>query len=81
MQPMEESHAAAADRKEGEDCEMKEVDDGEGKDEDLEAEEEGVCHKEVTDPGQPSRAEREQHELTHIPFRSWCPHCVRGRGK
>ena len=22
-----------------------------------------------------------EHMLTHIPFRSWCRHCVRGRGK
>ncbi len=49
--------------------------------EELEAEEEGVVHRGVRDPGQPSKAEREQHELTHIPFRSWCHHCVRGRGK
>ena len=21
------------------------------------------------------------HELTHVPFRSWCEHCVRGRGE
>ena len=30
---------------------------------------------------EPSRREREEHELTHIPYRSWCRHCVRGRGK
>ena len=23
----------------------------------------------------------EQHELTHLPFRSWCRHCVRAKGK
>ena len=23
----------------------------------------------------------QEHELTHIPFRSWCPHCVKGRAK
>ena len=23
----------------------------------------------------------EEHELTHLPFRSCCKHCVRGRGK
>lgn len=27
----------------------------------------------------PSRAEVEDHNLTHIPFRSWCAHCVKGR--
>ena len=28
-----------------------------------------------------SRQEREEHEVTHLPYRSWCPHCVRGRGR
>ena len=23
----------------------------------------------------------EQHELTHLPFRNWCRHCVRAKGK
>ena len=27
----------------------------------------------------PSEKEVVEHELAHIPFRSWCPHCVRGR--
>ena len=33
------------------------------------------------DPKEPRPEEREEHEKTHIPFRSWCRHCVRGRGK
>ena len=28
-----------------------------------------------------SQAEREEHELTHIPYRQWCPVCVRARGR
>ena len=32
-------------------------------------------------PVLPSEAEVEQHELTHVPFRSWCRHCVRAKGK
>ena len=28
-----------------------------------------------------SNEEREQHNRTHCPFRSWCKYCVRGRGK
>ena len=28
-----------------------------------------------------SQAERDEHNRTHTPFRSWCPHCMRGRGK
>ena len=35
----------------------------------------------VRTPAQPSRAEREEHELTHFPYRTWCDHCVRGRAK
>ena len=31
-------------------------------------------------PRGPSRSEREMHEASHMPYRSWCPHCVRGRG-
>ena len=29
----------------------------------------------------PSEAEVEQHDLTHLPFRSWCRHCVRAKSK
>ena len=29
----------------------------------------------------PSESEVEQHEFTHLPFRSWCRHCVRAKGK
>ena len=29
----------------------------------------------------PSREEVLRHRLTHRPFRSWCPHCVRGKGR
>ena len=31
-------------------------------------------------PKQPTRAEIEEHEATHMPPRDWCPDCVRGRG-
>ena len=29
----------------------------------------------------PSREEVEKHNVTHFPFRNWCPHCTKGRGK
>ena len=32
-------------------------------------------------PAEPTRKEIEEHELTHTPFRSWCPQCVQGRGR
>ena len=30
-------------------------------------------------PPQPSKEEKSRHDLTHINYRSWCPHCVFGR--
>ena len=35
----------------------------------------------VTDPGQPTQAMTDEHELLHSPFRPWCAACVRGRAK
>ena len=32
-------------------------------------------------PRGPTKKERQDHETTHLPFRSWCRHCVRGRGR
>ena len=32
-------------------------------------------------PVRPSTKEVEEHMVTHMPFRSWCPHCVRGKAK
>ena len=34
-----------------------------------------------TDPREPTKEERRIHELSHLPFRNWCRHCVRGKGK
>ena len=31
-------------------------------------------------PVKPSRREVEEHNAVHMPYRDWCPHCVRGRG-
>ena len=33
------------------------------------------------DPRQPSEREREEHEMMHLPFRSWCRHCLMERGR
>ena len=32
-------------------------------------------------PAKPSAEEVRQHCISHIPYRSWCKHCVRGRGR
>jgi hypothetical protein len=37
--------------------------------------------KKLGDPVRPKDDEVLEHEHTHLPFRSWCRHCVRGRGK
>ena len=31
-------------------------------------------------PYTPTKAEIETHEVTHLPYRSWCAHCVAGKG-
>eukprot|EP00974_Lingulodinium_polyedra_P125558 11195032-Lingulodinium_polyedra.AAC.1 len=33
------------------------------------------------DPGDPTPQEREEHNATHVPYRSWCPVCVKAKGK
>ena len=60
---------------------MQGVDDDE--DMELEAEEvaEGRGVKKMLDPRLPSELEVKEHQLTHLPYRNWCHHCVRGRGK
>ena len=52
------------------------VDDG-----DEEQESGTRAPRKVLDPKLPTEAEIAEHELTHLPFRSWCVHCVRGRGE
>ena len=53
------------------------------KDEPDEAEEieEGRTSRGVCAPMRVSKEEREEHERTHLPYRAWCPHCVKGRGR
>ena len=48
---------------------------------DAGVEEEAEVQRAAVDPGQPTRLQREEHNLTHFPFRSWCRACVLGRAK
>lgn len=32
-------------------------------------------------PTAPTEAERQLHNLTHLPYRTWCNHCFKGKGK
>jgi hypothetical protein len=43
--------------------------------------EEAAKPKTVHAPKGPTRKEREEHEATHMPYRAWCQHCIRGRGR
>ena len=42
---------------------------------------EAVTVPRLRDPGEPTQQEWDDHVKTHVPFRGWCPHCVRGRAK
>ena len=42
---------------------------------------EAAAPKAAKDPGEPTPQERREHNLNHLPFRSWCRHCVEGRAK
>lgn len=56
------------------------VEDKEGEKEDSESEEdEKIRGKARTAPEEPSEQEREPHEMTHLPYQAWCPHCVAGK--
>ena len=37
--------------------------------------------KKILDPMLPSRAEVREHDLTHLPYRNLCPHCIKGKGR
>ena len=43
--------------------------------------EEGRGAKGLPAPQRVSAKEREEHNLTHTPYRAWCKYCVQGRGK
>ena len=42
---------------------------------------EAVAPKGQPTPSTPTAEEVANHNMTHLPYRSWCPQCVRGRGK
>ena len=44
-------------------------------------EEEAREPRTLRDPGAPTEAEVEQHNVTHLPFRAWCPACVEGKAR
>ena len=42
---------------------------------------ESALVKIARDPGNPTARGREDHCATHVPYRSWCPICVKAKGK
>ena len=52
-----------------------------GPGDDGEDQEEAQQPRAVRDPGQPTQAMIDEHDLTHIPYRPWCDACVRGKAK
>jgi len=40
----------------------------------------GVLRK-LIDPRLPTQREVDEHNLTHLPYRNWCPVCVKAKGK
>ena len=70
------SEGDAADAKGG-----SEVDDADGKMKDREdVEGEARRPKPAARPYTPTKEEVREHEVTHLPFRPWCRHCVFGKG-
>jgi hypothetical protein len=45
----------------------------------LEKEEDVI--KKMVDPKLPSQEEVERHNLTHLPYRNWCPICIKAKGR
>ena len=41
----------------------------------------GIVAKGFKEPAIPTPAEVAEHELTHLPSKPWCEHCIRGRGR
>ena len=37
--------------------------------------------RKLLDPKLPSQKEVDEHDLSHLPYRNWCPFCVAGKGK
>ena len=70
LQPVADEDMAAAE----DDQEQSSCDQGESI-------EENTGSVAMSAPVQPTKKMIEYHEVSHIPFRSWCAACVRGRAK
>ena len=68
-------------RKRFEEGEGMEVEEAEGSEEEVNRADVVRRPKPARDPGQPTRMEEEEHSMSHLPYRSWCQHCVRGKAR
>ena len=80
--------AASSDVRPGEERQGGEQEEQQGgkEEEQVEAQEEEADRgarrpAKMNDPKEPSEEERKEHEMTHLPYRSWCKHCVHGRAQ
>ena len=48
---------------------------------DIDEQQEAKKAKGLPTPPQPTEQERMEHELTHLPYRSWCPVCARSKAE
>ena len=63
-------------------AEMEKVEEDRAREVHEDNEEEGAVKPRYSRPiSRPSREEVDSHMITHIPYRSWCPYCVRGKSK
>eukprot|EP00971_Amphidinium_carterae_P350660 6491675-Amphidinium_carterae.1 len=37
--------------------------------------------RQLKQPAQPTKQEHEEHRITHMLYRSWCPSCVKAKGQ
>ena len=45
----------------------------------VDVDEEDTAKRVLRHPGDPTAEEYEAHRVDHLPYRSWCPHCVNGK--
>ena len=61
--------------------EVQDMSDDEGEVQRGDEQEKGRAAKPARHPGAPTTSEIAKHAVSHWPYRRWCPHCIRGRGR
>ncbi len=76
----DEAHAEKGVNESGKRSDDEECSDRGGDGPELGEEQDEARVKPLTNPGNPSRREIEEHEVVHLPYRSWCDVCVAAKG-